>query len=104
MGMSRYDMQDYVDYRRYLLSLGEDNSRSWDRLKANLRRALMDELTPRQRQLVIMYFVEGWTMTEIAKKLGVNVSTVSRTVRRGKERLRRCLRYGAKELLSEEDE
>ena len=104
MGMSRYDMQDYADYRSYLLSLGEDNSRSRSRLMANLRRALMDELTPRQRQMVAMYFVEGRTMTEIARKLGVNVSTVSRTIRRGKDRLRKCLRYGAKELLSEENE
>lgn len=32
-------------------------------------------------------------MTQIAQTLGVNCSTVSRTIRRAKQRLYRCLRY-----------
>ena len=40
------------------------------------------------------------TMTEISRRLGVHPSTVSRTIRRGEERLRRCLRYGAEAFFS----
>ena len=38
-------------------------------------------------------------MREIGQKLGVDKSTVSRTIKRGERRLQRCLRYGAKGLL-----
>ena len=41
-------------------------------------------------------------MPQIARQLGVNKSTVSRTIHRGEARLRRCLRYGADSLLEEE--
>ena len=41
-------------------------------------------------------------MREIGEKLGVDKSTVSRTIKRGEARLRRCLRYGAKAFLEEE--
>jgi len=68
----------------------------------NLRRAIMDELTPRQREVILRYFVDNETMTVIARDLGVNVSTVSRTIKRGKARLRKCLRYGARDLLDPE--
>ena len=38
-------------------------------------------------------------MREIGQKLGVDKSTVSRTIKRGERRLQRCLRYGATGLL-----
>lgn len=104
MGMNSFDIQAYADYRSYLLSLGEDNKNSRNRLIRNLRMAITDELTSRQREMVLMYFVEQKNMTEIAQELKVNVSTVSRTIKRGKDRLRRCLKYGAKELLLEDTE
>ena len=41
-------------------------------------------------------------MRQIGERMGVNKSTVSRTIKRGEARLRRCLRYGADRLLEEE--
>ena len=43
------------------------------------------------------------TAEEIAQELGIDRSTVSRTMGRGEERLRRCLRYGAKRFLADEE-
>ena len=48
---------------------------------------------------MLLYYGEGLNMNEIGEREGVDKSTVSRTIRRGEERLRRCLRYGAKRLL-----
>lgn len=70
-----------------------DNSEQLDRLRRNLRRAREQELTPRQRQMMELYFEQGLTMPQIAARLGVTTSTVSRTLRRARDRLRRCLRY-----------
>ena len=72
----------------------EDNSEQMDRLKRNLRQARVQELTPRQCQVLAMYFDQGKNMAQIARELGLNRSTVSRTLVRAKNRLYRCLRYG----------
>ena len=71
----------------------EDNSDQLERLRRNLRRAREQELTPRQREILALYYDRGLKMPQIARKLGINRSTVSRTVKRAKERLYRCLRY-----------
>ena len=71
----------------------EDNSDQRERLLRNLRRAREQELTPRQREMLALYYDRGLKMNQIAKRLGVNRSTVSRTINRAKERLYRCLRY-----------
>ena len=70
-----------------------DNGEQLDRLRRGLRRAREQELTPRQRQLVSLYYDQGMNIPQIAEELGLNRSTVSRTLRRAKARLYRCLRY-----------
>ena len=70
-----------------------DNSERLERLRRNLRQARERELTPRQRQLVALYYDQGMNIPQIARELGLNRSTVSRTLRRAKDRLYRCLRY-----------
>lgn len=97
---SRFERQDFGEYREYLLRLGGDNSREHSVLLKNLSRAIGEELTERQRELVTLYYIDRLSMSEIAEMLGVNVSTVSRTIKRGRARLHRCLRYGARELLA----
>ena len=67
----------------------EDNSQQLERLRRNLRRAREQELTVRQQLMLRMYYDEGQTMTEIARVLCVNKSTVSRTNARGRNRLKR---------------
>ena len=70
-----------------------DNRERIRRLLSNLPLAVQQELTPRQREMVFLYYDRGLKMSQIAQKLGVNRSTVSRTVKRAKQRLYRCLRY-----------
>lgn len=88
------------DMTVWLRDHAEDNSEQLERLRRGLRRAREQELTPRQRELtprqremVFLYYDRGLKMSQIAQKLGVNRSTVSRTVKRAKQRLYRCLRY-----------
>ena len=82
------------DMTVWLRDHAEDNSEQLERLRRGLRRAREQELTPRQREMVFLYYDRGlMNMTEIAAQLGVHRSTVSRTVKRAKQRLYRCLRY-----------
>lgn len=71
-----------------------DNTEQLDRLRRNLRRAREQELTSRQREMLELYYDRGLNMPQIADLLGINRSTVSRTIWRAKQRLYRCLRYG----------
>ena len=71
----------------------EDNSDQLERLRRNLRQAREQELTPRQREILALHYDRGLKMAEIAKRLGVNPSTISRTIKRAKARLYRSLRY-----------
>jgi len=74
-------------------SQAEDNSEQLARLRRNLRKAREQELTTRQREMVSLYYDQGMTIPQIAEQLGLNRSTVSRTLRRARERLYRFLQY-----------
>ena len=70
------------------------------RVKRNLVRALREDVTPRQREVLLLYYAEQLNTRQIGEKLGVDKSTVARTIKRGEARLRRCLRYGAEAFLN----
>ena len=88
-----------ADMAVYARQMSADNSKEISRLKRNLIRALQEDGTPRQRQTLLLYYSDGLNMREIGERLGVDKSTVSRTIKRGERRLRRCLRYGAEAYL-----
>ena len=87
----------------YSRQIAEDNSDAVGKLKQNLIRALQEEITPRQRRVLLLYYAEGKNMREIGEQLGIHKSTVSRTIQRGEVRLQRCLRYGAGAYLRDMD-
>jgi len=90
-----------ADMARYARLLSEENSNTGelDRVKQALRRALREEITEKQREYLYLYYSRRMNMKEIGERFGVDKSTVSRTIKRGEERLRRCVRYGARRLL-----
>ena len=90
-----------VDLAVYTQLMADDNRDQMNRLKRNLTHALRQDITERQREYMMLYYGRGMSMEAIAKELGVNKSTVSRTLKRGRQRLYRCLRYGAANLLEQ---
>ena len=58
-----------------------------------VQQVIREELTELQRQTLIAYYFQEQTIPEIAAQRGVNKSTVSRTLRRAEEKLRRFLKY-----------
>ena len=74
------------------------------RLVDNLLRCIREDITPRQREVLLLYYFRGMRQVDIAKQLGVARSTVSRTIQRGERRLKRCLRYGAERYLRTAEE
>ena len=93
-----------VDLAMYSSMISNDNGQQISRLKRNLTHALREDITPRQREYMLLYYGKGMSMTEIGAQFGVNKSTVSRTLKRGRQRLYRCLRYGAERYLRAPEE
>ena len=58
-----------------------------------VQRVIREELTELQRQTLTAYYFHRQTIPQIARERGVNKSTLSRTLRRAEEKLRRYLRY-----------
>ncbi|MCQ5029910.1 sigma-70 family RNA polymerase sigma factor [Flavonifractor sp. DFI.6.63] len=89
-----------ADMAVYARAMASDNSAQMSRVKRNLLRALREDVTPRQREMLLLYYGEQLNMRQIGTRLGVDKSTVSRTIKRGERRLQRCLRYGAEAFLA----
>ena len=89
-----------ADMAVYARAMASDNSAQMSRVKRNLLRALREDVTPRQREMLLLYYGELLNMRQIGTRLGVDKSTVSRTIKRGERRLQRCLRYGAEAFLA----
>ncbi|USF26228.1 hypothetical protein N510_001153 [Firmicutes bacterium ASF500] len=93
-----------ADMAMYSRQMAADNSREVSRLKRNLIRCLREDVTEKQRQMILMYYAEGKNMREIGEQIGIDKSSVSRTIKRGERRLQRCLRYGAETYLRSMDD
>ena len=88
-----YDLIDLGSLQHWQKALGGDNRERLDRLVRYLPVAIAEELTPRQQQLLRMFYYDGKSVSAIADELAVNKSTVTRTLQRAQERLRKSLRY-----------
>lgn len=88
-----------ADMAVYSQAMSEDNAEQMGRLRRNVMLAIQEDITPRQRECMVLYYQKGLNMRQIAELTGVDKSTVSRNIKRGESRLRRCLRYGAGQLL-----
>jgi len=58
--------------------------------------AIYEELTDRQRELINLYYIEQMSMTEIAQRLDLSPSTIRRTLKRGRGRLKKYLKYNGR--------
>lgn len=81
---------------RSLLKLASDTQHQ--RAADFVRIAIEEELTPRQRQLVEMYYLRQIPMQYIGRELGISASCVCKTLKRARVRLERCLKYGGRNL------
>lgn len=87
--MSREIASCHIEHYPDLMTCfqGETNRREREEYRRFLYRAIKTQLTHRQTQVMLLYYFEGKNITEIAQELGLNKSTVSRTLRRSLNRL-----------------
>ena len=64
-----------ADMASYVRVMSSDNSAQMERLKRNLVRALQEDVTSRQRQVLLLYYGERMNMREIGERLGGGKTT-----------------------------
>ncbi|MCL2088388.1 MAG: sigma-70 family RNA polymerase sigma factor [Oscillospiraceae bacterium] len=72
---------------------GVSNSTKIEHARQVIRQAIKADLSPRQKQIVCLYYSDGLNTVQIARELGLNKSTVSRTLKRGINNLQKHLKY-----------
>lgn len=87
--MSREIASCHIEHYPDLMTCfqGQTNRKEREEYRRFLYRAIKTQLTHRQTQVMLLYYFEGKNITEIAQELGLNKSTVSRTLRRSLNRL-----------------
>ena len=71
----------------------EDNERQMQRLQEKLLQAIDEVLTARQREMLLLYYFQNMSVSQIADHLQLAKSTVSRTLARSIEKLEKTLHY-----------
>ncbi len=71
----------------------ETNAELVEKVKKSMLKVIKNELTPRQKEIIMLYYYERLGISEIAERLGVVPSTVSRTIKRAREKIYRFLKY-----------
>ncbi len=80
---------DRFDFNRRELDDGGEHRRM---LRA-LRRAMEGELTERQRDCIRLRYMEGKSVNEIARQLGITAGTASKHLKKARNRLGAVIGY-----------
>ncbi len=94
ISLNQYEGNIY-SLSEYLSGLGSDNKKEIEALKKAMLRAIDCELSERQALILKKYYFGGEGISDIAASLGVNKSTVSRSLKCSVKRLRHALNYAS---------
>jgi len=72
---------------------GADNQRQLERMKRILMQVIREQLSEKQREYLLLHYVEGKSYSQIAREKGRDNSTVCRTVQRAVSNIRERMRY-----------
>lgn len=78
--------------RRILYENPKDDS-GQGRLRRILLKVIKNELTPRQNEIIMLYYFKNMNTTEIAGQLGISPQAVSAAMSRARLRMFRILQY-----------
>lgn len=86
-----YTGESDKNIRRILSFDSEDESHR--RLKRTLLKVIENELTPRQKEIIMLYYFKGQDIVTIGRMLGITPQAVSGAMSRARLRMFRILQY-----------
>lgn len=83
----------YDLFKRFTSMETMGNNDKRNRMKEVLHKAIYNELTDKQRMCLLLHYYEGMKMKDIALKLGLQNSTVSRHIASATKKLKNIAQY-----------
>ena len=83
----------YDLFQRFSSMETMDNTDKRNRMKEILHKAIQSELTDKQRMCLLLHYYKGMKMKDIALKLGLCNSTVSRHIASATKKLKNIAQY-----------
>ena len=77
---------------RAIIECDDDEGRASD-LKRILLNVIKNELTPRQKEIIMLYYFKGVDIVRISQKLGVTPQAISSAMSRARLKLYRFMQY-----------
>lgn len=71
----------------------DDDEESGNKLKRILLKVINNELTPRQKEVIMLYYYKGADTVKISRQLGITPQAVSAVMARARMRIYRILQY-----------
>ncbi len=90
--LNRYG-EDLGGLQQFFQIKDTDDRDERQRLLRVIGEVVRRELTPRQREMVELYYFQNHTIPAVARILGVNKSSVSRGLKGARKRLEQYLKY-----------
>lgn len=78
----------YIDNIAVPTHKGADNRKKKAEYTTFVKNAMETVLTKKQKQMLELYYLKGLTMTQIAQLQGINKSTVSKTIKKAKTKIK----------------
>ncbi len=96
--MSRRVSFDSLEFDSKLsnLAFSEDNeecTEKREKIRKIMARIIKNDLTARQREIIVLYYYSGKGVTEIAQILKIAPSTVSRTIKAARNKIFKYMKY-----------
>lgn len=82
--------EDDKGIRVFLENNDDENAQ---KLRRVMLKVINNELTARQKEIIMLYYFKNMTMAAIGKKLGISVQAVSADIARARLRMFRILQY-----------
>lgn len=85
--------ESLISVSNYRNSLTDNSDKNYEKMVSSIKNIIKGELTEKQRLCVLLYYGEKIKMKDIANKLGIDISSVSRHIKKAKERLKKTMEY-----------
>lgn len=82
--------EDDKGIRAFLENNDDENAQ---KLRRVLLKVINNELTARQKEIIMLYYFRNMNMVAIGKKIGISTQAVSSVIARARLRMFRILRY-----------
>ncbi len=85
--------ESLVSVSKYRRLQFEKKDKAYSKMVESIKNIMRGELTEKQRTCILMYYGERIKMKDIAKTLGIGVSSVSRHIKKAKLRIKKTMEY-----------